>query len=165
MTFLRRLFARDEGAAWAARWPVVRFDPWDGGASEADERLNLRKIASTCGGAELRKVLSHGDESTLLAALDNPALTLEMIGTIATSLRSGPNVLTAIARRREWSGDPQIAKALCVNQKTPFFATRALLSHLPTSELREISTSSLVPPGLAQEALAMIDKKRTRRLR
>jgi hypothetical protein len=165
VTFLRRLFARDEDAPWVTRWPGVCFEPWDGGAGEADERESLRKIAATCGGAELRKVVAHGDESAVLAALDNPALTLEMVGTIATSLRSGPNLLAAVARRRDWSGDPQIAKSLCVNPKTPFFATRALLSHLPMSELREISTNSLVPPGLAQEALAMINKKRTKRMR
>jgi hypothetical protein len=163
VTFLRRLFVRDTGA-WAGRWPGESFPPWDGGSGAAEDRDNPRKAATTCGGAELKKLLAHADESTALAALDNPAVTIDLIASLVESAKSSPNVLAAIARRREWSGDPQIAKGLCMNPKTPFYATRALLVHLPSSELREISQSALVPPGLAHEAMAIIDKKRTRRL-
>jgi hypothetical protein len=50
-----------------------------------------------------------------------------------------------------------------LNPKTPYFASRFLLSHLPSSELREVAQSGQVPPALSKDAMELLDKKRTRR--
>ncbi|MBI3724226.1 hypothetical protein HY251_09780 [bacterium] len=166
-SFAHRLFAR---GPWTDRWPAFAFDPpWDRGASErGGEELDIGemlKIASTVAGAAFRKILKSGHETVLGLALNNPNLKPEDVKDLATHPRTPPNVLAAIARRREWSGDPQLARELCLNPKTPYFASRFLINVLQSADLREISKNSLVPPTLAKDALQMLDKKRTRRQR
>ncbi|HZV01121.1 MAG TPA: hypothetical protein VFF73_30690 [Planctomycetota bacterium] len=165
-SFLHRLFVADP--RWSARWPeVAREAPSAGGDDDDDDEetvAELVKTASTANGAELRKLLRNRRENVVLAALNNPAITPELISELCSSSKATPNILGVIARRKEWSGDPALALKLCLNPKTPYFASRFLLTHLQLSDLREVSQSGLVPPALTHDALAQIEKKRTRKM-
>jgi hypothetical protein len=96
----------------------------------------------------------------MLAALENPAVESEDVKEVAGSLKAGPQVLAAIARRKQWSGDHEVAIALCLNPKTPYFASRFLLVHLSNADLREVSRNALTPPALAKDASQLLDKKK-----
>ncbi len=165
-TFLHRLFARD--ARWTERWPELVSPPWDGGGASKEEKEedeeSLAKIARRATGAELRRILRSARDNVILIALENPALTHAHVVELCSSTKCGEGVLGAIARRKEWSGDPALALALCLNPKTPYFASRFLLGHLQASDLREIAHSGQVPPQLASDALKQIESKRTRRM-
>jgi hypothetical protein len=161
-TFLHRLFEPEAVARSVARWPAVTFDPWDGGEKETSHQGNLAKIAASATGAELRRILRSGNDRVLLAVLDNPAINHDDVVKIAESPKAGPQVLGGIARRKRWSSDRSLAKALCLNGKTPFYASRSLLLRLNMRDLRDVTKSTVVPPALAKEAHHLIDKKRSR---
>jgi hypothetical protein len=163
-SFLHRLFVADP--RWKTRWPeIVPESPPEGDDEDDEEDVaQLLKTASTASGAELRRLLRNRRENVVLAALNNPAVTPELVTELCSSSKATGNVLGMIARRKEWSGDPRLALTLCLNPKTPYFASRFLLVHLQLSDLREVAQSGMVPPSLAHDAVAQIEKKRTRKM-
>ena len=179
-SFLNRLFQQGEEDPWTTHEAVLELEPLADEPPEEDEEapvdeghrheevdfsnpLELRRIAATAGGTTLKKILRSGNPNVLLVALNNPGLKIEDVIKLAKSPKAPDAVLAEISRRRNWSGDLNLARELCLNPKTPYHASRWLVSRMPVSMLREIVTSPGVPPQLTKDALQAIDKKRTRR--
>jgi hypothetical protein len=163
-SFLDRLFARYPEAAWNARWADPPLVVWDGGAStdEESERLDqteMTRVAASCDKTTLRKILKFGSDNAVIEALNNPSLEREELINLCSRAKTGPNVLAAIARRRELSGDPGVAREVCLNPKAPYYASRSLLGILQVSDLREIAKSPLAPPQLVKDARNAIENK------
>jgi hypothetical protein len=173
-SFLHRLLDSGCPAPWLERWPAPFFKRWNGasddeGATEEEGgRLDANEmvaLAPSCNRQVLMQILKFGNDSAMLAALENHALEIDDVAGIAESPKSGTAVLGAIGRRREWSGDPRIAKSLCLNPKAPYFVTRALLNYLQPADIREIMTNPLVPPGLTKDCRMTLERKTQRHKR
>lgn len=163
-TYLERLYAPYPEAAWNGRWAFQPFVAWDGGASteETTEHLDhseMTRVAASCDKSTLRKILKFGTDNALIEALNNPALDREELIALCSRAKTGPNVLAAISRRRELSGDPAVAREICLNPKAPYWASRSLLGLLQVSDLREIAKSPLAPPALVKDARNAIENK------
>jgi len=71
--------------------------------------------------------------------LKNPNLQLDEVVAMAKMTTISPEVLKAIADRREWAGRPEIALALVRNPKTPAPLAIKLLANVSPAELRQLA--------------------------
>ena len=88
-----------------------------------------------------------------------PALEIDDLINLCGKAKTGPAVLSFIARQCKLSGDPRVASAVCLNPKTPYYASRGLVGMLSLSDLREIAKSPTCPPQLAKDARFAIENK------
>jgi hypothetical protein len=84
--------------------------------------------------------------------LRNAGLGLDEVLAIAKLSTVAPDLLAAIAERREWAQRPDIATALVRNPKTPTAAAVRLLDHVPAQELRQLAKDSRTRPAIQQAA-------------
>lgn len=84
--------------------------------------------------------------------LKNPNLQLDEVVNIAKMTTVGPELLKAIADRRDWAQKPEVAIALVRNPKTPVGIAVKLLDHVSLPDLRQIVKHSSVAEPIVKAA-------------
>ena len=101
--------------------------------------------ARTAAGDALKTFLHDGDEATLLALLENPALDESHLTTLLSRLDLPAAVLSAIAARAEWTSSEAVRVALVRHPKTPRRAALTLLRQLYLFDLVKIALALSTP--------------------
>jgi len=84
--------------------------------------------------------------------LRNPGLGLDEVLAIAKMNTVAPDLLSAIAERKEWAQRPDIALALVRNPKTPTPTAVRLLDYVAPAELRRLAKDSRTRTPVQQAA-------------
>ena len=137
------VITEDEGAAKAA--PSAP----GGAAAKVHNALHGNKEERT-------RILREGDRRLHHYVLRNPGLRLDEVTSIAKMATATPDLLKAIAERREWIGRPEIALALVRNPKTPVPLAIRLLKHLNPADLRRLAKSQSARMQILQAARKMV---------
>jgi hypothetical protein len=93
-----------------------------------------------------------GDRSMHRFVLRNPGLRIDEVTFIAKMTAVSPDLLKAIAERREWAQRPEIALALVRNPKSPVPLAIQMLQHVSPGELRRLAKGSNVRMPILQAA-------------
>ena len=91
---------------------------------------------------ERQAILRDVNKMVHAHVLKNPNVQLDEVASMAKMTTVSPDLLAAIAQRREWAGRPEIAQALVRNPKTPIPTAVKLLDNLSMSELRILAKDS-----------------------
>lgn len=142
-------------AAGAPRKPSVRAkaEPLD-----LQRRLSVmtsqEKIQLALKGSrdERSAILRDVNKTVHVHVLKNPSLQLDEIAAMAKMPTVSPELLAAIAQRREWCGRPEIAQALVRNPKTPVPTALKLLDSLSLSDLRLVAKDANTRPPIQAAA-------------
>jgi hypothetical protein len=91
---------------------------------------------------ERQAILRDVNKTVHAHVLKNPSIQLDEVSQMAKMSTVSPDLLAAIAQRREWAGRPEIASALVRNPKTPIPTAIKLLENLSLNELRILAKDS-----------------------
>ena len=98
------------------------------------------------------KIMRAGDRSLHRYVLNNPGLGMDEVQHIAKMTTVSPELLAAIAERREWAQRPEIALALVRNPKTPVPLAIHMIKHVSMQDLRQIAKTASVRMAILQAA-------------
>jgi hypothetical protein len=101
---------------------------------------------------ERSAILRDNNPSFHVYVLRNPGIQVDEVLAIAKMRTVGPEVLKAIADRREWAQRADIAIALVRNPKTPVPIAVRLLDHVGTAELRALAKDNNARAPIQQAA-------------
>jgi hypothetical protein len=147
-------------------------------AAEEEEKKESRNLATLIGemsvaqkvrlalvgDANARKILIRDPKKMIaLAVLKSPRLTDGEIRVFATNKNLAEEVITQICRRRAWTRDYAIRRALAKNPKTPVGLALAFLRSLNKRDIKSFSKSREVPATIARMAGAIIAKEENKR--
>jgi len=104
-------------------------------------------------------ILRGSDRSLHRFVLRNPGLQGDEVTYIARLATTGPDVLKAIADRRDWSGRPETSMALIRNPKTPIPIAVRLVSGLGVADLQQIARGIGVRPPIVRAAKFRLNKR------
>ena len=155
--------------ALVAQVEAVRKLPSEG---EVEDRFGLSegqirmlsvpaRIKLTKGASRVMRGLLIRDTNSLVAisVLANNSLSDQELEHVSRSRSVCEEVLTAIAKKREWVGKYPVAKGLVCNPKTPLAISMRLLSRLSVRDLREIARDRNVPDALRSNSLRVYTAK------
>lgn len=153
----------------AAEVEVVRQLPAEG---EVEERTGLSegqirmlpvpaRIRLTKGASRVMRSILIRDSNSLVAVsvLSNNSLSDQELEQTTRSRAVCEEVLTAIAKKREWVGKYAIARGLIGNPKTALNISMRLLTRMSVRDLREIGRDRNVPDALRSNALRLYTAK------
>ncbi len=130
-----------------SRAPARQADAAAGGATAAKIHMAMH------GNKEDRmRIMREGDRSMHRFVLRNPGLRIDEVTFIAKMTAVSPDLLKAIAERREWAQRPEVALALVRNPKSPVPLAIQMLQHLSPSELRRLAKGSNARMPILQAA-------------
>ena len=116
------------------------------------------------GDANARKILIRDPKKMIaLAVLKSPRLTDGEIRGFASNKNLAEEVVTQICRRRSWTRDYAIRRALTKNPKTPIGQALGFLRSLNKRDIKAFSKSREVPAAIARMASQMIIKEEEKR--
>ncbi len=99
---------------------------------------------------ERMRIIRGANRSLHRHVLQNPGVQLDEVTAFAKMSSVSPDLLAAIAERREWSGRPEIALALVRNPKTPVPLAIRMLNHIAPADLSRLAKgTSLQMPILS----------------
>jgi hypothetical protein len=101
---------------------------------------------------ERMRIMRDGDRGLHRYVLRNAGLRLDEVTFIAKMTAVSPDLLKAIAERREWIQRPEIALALVRNPKCPVPLAIQMLNHLSPRDLRQLAKGSGVRMPILQAA-------------
>ena len=78
---------------------------------------------------------------------------------MATSPASSRELISEIARNREWTRSYKVKRSLAVNPKTPLDKSMRFLNTLSYKDVRDIARSKNVPSALAIQAKRLVQRK------
>jgi hypothetical protein len=84
--------------------------------------------------------------------LQNPGLKLDEVATIARMATLSPDLLKAIADRREWAQRPEVALALVRNPRTPVPLAIRMLDFISPGDLRRLAKGTSLRMPVLQAA-------------
>jgi hypothetical protein len=119
--------------------------------------LSAAKIHLALHGSKDERAAMLRDKNPTLHqyVLRNPQIQHDEVLTIARSSAAGPELLKAIAERREWAQRPDVAVALVRNPKVPPPIAVKLLDFVGLADLRQIAKD----PG-TREAIKKVARKK-----
>lgn len=116
---------------------------------------------------QIERLLYDPDPRVVRTMLGNPRLTEGDVLKIASSRRSSPEVLEAIAHDPRWIARYPVKVALVYNGHTPARIALGLLPSLLQQDLREVAGAAGVPADVRARARRLVDQQdayRTARL-
>lgn len=109
------------------------------------------------GNKDERAQIMRGTDRTLHRyVLTNPGIGLDEVVFIAKMTTVAPDLLQAIADRREWAQRPDIAYAIVRNPKAPVPLAVKLLQYVAPGDLRQIAKMANVRMPIAQAARRLV---------
>ena len=96
------------------------------------------------------------------ATVSSPRMTVEEVSKLAKSKEVSEEVLTHIARRKDWLRSYDVKRSLVFNPKSAFPTAMSLMNQLRDADLRALASSRDVPPGLRNAAKQRLSKKKKR---
>jgi len=105
-------------------------------AADKPERIKMARYGNK---DERMQALRSGTRALHRFVLQNPGLGLDEVVFIAKMTTTAPDVLEAIAKRREWAQRPEVALALVRNPKMPVPLAIQLLRHVAPSDLQQLA--------------------------
>lgn len=118
------------------------------------------KMAMT-GDKEWRSILVKDSNKLVSSAvIKNPRMTENEVLTIAKSAVQNDEIMRIICANKEWIKNPQIRKALAVNNKTPLPAALRFVATLSEKELSQIAKSKNVSSVIASQARRILFSKK-----
>jgi hypothetical protein len=88
---------------------------------------------------ERMRIIRGANRSLHRYVLQNPGLQLDEVTQFAKMSSVSPDLLAAIADRREWAGRPEIALAMVRNPKTPVPLAIRMLNNIAPADLRRLA--------------------------
>jgi hypothetical protein len=105
------------------------------------------------GNRDERMQIMRGTQRALHAyVLQNPGLKLDEVAAIARMSTVSPDLLKAIADRREWAQRPEVALGLVRNPRTPVPLAIRMLDHVSPGDLRRLAKGSSLRMPVLQAA-------------
>jgi hypothetical protein len=101
---------------------------------------------------ERMHIIRGNDRSLHRYVLNNPGLGMDEVAFIAKMTTMSPDMLKAIAERREWAQRPEIAIALARNPKTPVPLAIKMLNHVSPTDLRNLAKGTGARMPIVQAA-------------
>ncbi len=118
------------------------------------------------GDAGSRKLLIRDPKKMVaLAVLKSPRLTDGEIKAFCTNKALADEVISTIARRRAWTRDYRIRKALLMNPKTPVGFAMSFLRSMNKADIRMLAKSRDAPPVVARQAQRILSTAEAARRR
>ena len=116
--------------------------------------MAARKIHLALHGSkqERMKIMRDGDRTLHGYVLRNPRLRLDEVAFIAKMTAVSPDLLKAIAERRDWVQRPEVAMAIVRNPKSPVSLAIQMLQYVAPAELRRLAKSSSARMPILQAA-------------
>lgn len=112
------------------------------------------------GNREARSLLIRDSNRLIpLYVLQNARITEDEISQVATSPASSRELISEIARNREWTRSYKVKRSLAVNPKTPLDKSMRFLNTLSYKDVRDIARSKNVPSALAIQAKRLVQRK------
>lgn len=139
---------------------------------ETEEFQSKYQIAQTLGVGDKIKMAMTGDKewrSILIkdsnklvssAVIKNPRMTENEVLTIAKSAVQNDEIMRVICANKEWIKNPQIRKALALNNKTPLPFALRFVATLSEKELSQIAKSKNVSSVIASQARRILFSKK-----
>ncbi len=120
--------------------------------SQSANQADMIKLARY-GKKDDRMMIMRGNNRSLHRyVLKNPGLQLDEVTAIAKMTNVAPDLLKAIAERREWASRPEIALALVRNPKTPVPLAIKMLNHVNANDLRQLAKGTSLRTPVLQAA-------------
>ena len=118
------------------------------------------------GDAGSRKLLIRDPKKMVaLAVLKSARLTDGEIKAFCTNKALADEVISTIARRRAWTRDYRIRKALLMNPKTPVGFAMSFLRSMNKADIRMLAKSRDAPPVVARQAQRILSTAEAARRR
>ncbi len=112
------------------------------------------------GDAATRKILIRDPKKMVsLAVLKSPRLTDSEITTFAANKTLSEDILSSIARNRQWTKDYATRKALVFNPKCPITFSLTYLRTLTPKDIKDCASSRDVNQTVARQAKRMLEAK------
>jgi hypothetical protein len=123
------------------------------------EKIRLALV----GDAAARALLVRDKSNAVArAAITSPMMTETEATAIARSKEVSEDIIRYVSMKREWLRNYELKRALLYNPKTPLGVAMGLLSHMQTTDLRDLSRSRNVPATLKTAALQRFNAKQKR---
>jgi hypothetical protein len=100
-------------------------------------------------------LLRDSNPQVAVSVITNNSLSDQEVEQTANNRSVVEEVLTAIARKREWVGKYSVAKALVHNPRTPLATSLRLVNKLSVRDLREVGRNRNIPDALRSNALRL----------
>lgn len=121
------------------------------------------KMAMT-GDKEWRSIMIKDNNKLVSsAAIKNPRMTESEVLSIAKSAVGNDEIMRVICSNKEWIKNPQIRKALVMNNKTPLPHALRFVATLPEKELAQLAKSKNVNTAIASQARRILMSKKDSR--
>lgn len=101
---------------------------------------------------ERQAIMRGSDRALQRHVLKNPGIGIDELILIARSPTTGPDLLKAIAERKEWTARPEIALALLRNPRSPLPVATRMVDIVSLSELRPIVRAATLRTPIVQAA-------------
>ena len=122
-------------------------------ASDTAAKIHLAMYGNK---EERARIMRKGDRSVHRYVLRNPGLGADEVTLIAKMTTVSPEILKAIAERRDWAGRPEIALALVCNPKTPVPLAIQMLKNVAPQELRRLAKTGNLRMPVLQAARKLV---------
>jgi len=100
-------------------------------------------------------LLRDSNPQVAVSVITNNSLSDQEVEQTANNRSVVEEVLVTIARKREWIGKYNVAKALVRNPRTPLGASMRLITKLSVRDLRELGRDRNIPDALRSTALRL----------
>lgn len=129
------------------------------GALIAKMSVSQKIRIAMVGDAMTRKILIRDPKKIVaMAVLKSPRLNDNEITTFASNKTLSEDILSSIARNRQWTKDYATRKALVFNPKCPLTFTLSFLRTLNNKDVRDCSQSRDVNQTVARQAKRMLEQ-------
>ena len=121
------------------------------------EKITLARVASR---GVINALRQEREPMVIRALLQNPRLVEEDALAIASSRRTPPAVLQALAGDARWSSRPTLQKAIAKHPETPARIALNILRGLSTKDLKELAQAARVPGLVRVAAQRLLESRR-----
>ncbi len=152
--FAAELMGEERGAELSEDEKVTLFQ------SVMKMAVSEKIVLALRGNREARNLLLRDSNRLIpLYVLQNNRITEDEVAQVANSAASSREIISEIARSREWTKSYKVKRSLAVNPKTPLDKSMRFLNSLSYKDVRDISRSKNVPSALAIQAKRLVQRK------
>lgn len=147
----------------------------EGGEDEEARKMSLQGMLlqmsvaqkirlALVGDANARKLLIRDPKKMVaLAVMKSPRLTDGEVKIFAANKALAEEIISFIARRRSWTKDYSIRRALILNPKTPAAIALGFLRTMGKADMKMIAKNRDISPLISRQAARVIDKEQEKR--
>ena len=117
------------------------------------------RLAMMGNSSERAILIKDSNKMVSRAVIRSPAITDNEVMKFAKNKSLDEEIIGYIARRKKWTRQYRLKKALILNPKTPLNVALNFLAYMRLNDLREVARSRGTSPGVAKAAKQAVKKK------